>query len=72
MKAVVFEAFNTLPKIQNVPDPKPVNHGVVVKVEATGVCEVIGMAGLVMILILSFPTCQDMNWREPLRQSVKM
>ena len=38
MKAVVFEAFNTLPKIQNVPDPKPVNHGVVVKVEATGVC----------------------------------
>ncbi|MBT5187558.1 MAG: zinc-dependent alcohol dehydrogenase family protein [Kordiimonadaceae bacterium] len=38
MKAVVFEAYKAMPKIQNVPDPTPVNHGVVVKVMATGVC----------------------------------
>ncbi len=38
MKAVVFEAYSATPKIQNVPDPTPVEHGVVVKVMATGVC----------------------------------
>lgn len=38
MKAVVFEAFSAPPTIQTVADPTPENHGVVVKVMATGVC----------------------------------
>lgn len=38
MKAVVIEQFSSLPEIKNVPDPTPAPHGVVVKVEATGVC----------------------------------
>ena len=38
MKAVVYEAFSTPPTIQNVPDPTPEAHGVVVRVMATGVC----------------------------------
>jgi len=38
MKAVVFEAFSAPPSLQQVPDPTPVNHGVVLKVMATGVC----------------------------------
>jgi alcohol dehydrogenase len=38
MRAVVYEKFGELPKIQTVPDPTPTPDGVVVKVEATGVC----------------------------------
>jgi alcohol dehydrogenase len=38
MKAVVFEQFGQLPSIQTVPDPTPAPGGVVVKVEATGLC----------------------------------
>lgn len=38
MKAVVFEAYGAMPEIKNVPDPTPENHGVVIKVMATGVC----------------------------------
>ena len=38
MKAVLYEAFSTLPQIQQVPDATPVNHGVVVAIKATGVC----------------------------------
>lgn len=38
MKAVIFEAYGAMPTIQNVIDPTPENHGVVVKVMATGVC----------------------------------
>lgn len=38
MKAVVYEAFGEKPKIQNVADPRPEPHGVVIKVGATGVC----------------------------------
>jgi alcohol dehydrogenase len=38
MKAVVFEQFSTPPSIQQVPDPTPEPHGVVVKVMANGVC----------------------------------
>ena len=38
MKAVVYEAFCAPPKLQTVPDPIPEAHGVVVKVQATGVC----------------------------------
>ena len=38
MKAVVIEQFSSLPTIQNVADPTPASHGVVIKVEATGVC----------------------------------
>lgn len=38
MKAVVYEAFSAPPRLQNVPDPAPEAHGVVVKVMATGVC----------------------------------
>ncbi|RUX70937.1 MULTISPECIES: zinc-dependent alcohol dehydrogenase family protein [unclassified Mesorhizobium] len=38
MKAVVFEKFGEAPRIQTVPDPKPAADGVVIKVEATGLC----------------------------------
>ncbi|TIW08187.1 MAG: alcohol dehydrogenase, partial [Mesorhizobium sp.] len=38
MKAVVFEKFGETPTIQTVPDPKPAPEGVVIKVEATGLC----------------------------------
>lgn len=38
MKAVVIETFSSLPSIQQVADPTPASHGVVIKVEATGVC----------------------------------
>lgn len=38
MKAVVYEAFSAPPQLKTVPDPTPEVHGVVVKVQATGVC----------------------------------
>ena len=34
MKAVVFEQFSAPPQIQQLPDPTPEPHGVVVKVMA--------------------------------------
>ena len=40
MKAVVFEKFGQAPTIQTVPDPKPAADGVVIKVEATGLCQI--------------------------------
>jgi alcohol dehydrogenase len=38
MQAVVYEAFSATPRLQTVPDPTPETYGVVVKVQATGVC----------------------------------
>lgn len=38
MKAVLFEKFREAPKVVTVSDPTPDPHGVVIKVEATGVC----------------------------------
>jgi alcohol dehydrogenase len=38
MKAVMYEAFGERPTLVRLPDPSPEPHGVVVKVEATGVC----------------------------------
>jgi alcohol dehydrogenase len=38
MKAAVFEAFGQPLMIQDVPDPSPPADGVVVRVEATGIC----------------------------------
>jgi alcohol dehydrogenase len=38
MKAVVYEQFGQPPRVQNVPDPTPATEGVVIKVEATGLC----------------------------------
>ncbi len=38
MKAVLFERFAQAPQIATLPDPSPAAHGVVIKVEATGVC----------------------------------
>ena len=38
MKAVVFEKFGAPPTIQHVADPTPAAEGVVIKVEATGLC----------------------------------
>ena len=38
MKAVFFEEFAKLPTIENVPDPTPEDHGVVLRVKATGLC----------------------------------
>lgn len=38
MKALVYEKYQGPLSIQNVPDPTPNTHGVVVKVSATGLC----------------------------------
>ncbi len=38
MKAVVFEKFGEAPQVRTVPDPAPSPEGVVIKVEATGLC----------------------------------
>lgn len=38
MKAVVYEQFGTRPELQTVPDPTPAADGVVLRVEASGVC----------------------------------
>ena len=38
MKAVLYQNFAAPPTIERVPDPEPAIDGVVVKVEATGVC----------------------------------
>ncbi len=38
MKALVYRAFCGLPEIEQVPDPMPVDDGVVLKVMASGVC----------------------------------
>ena len=38
MKAVVYEKFSVAPTLQNVPDPTASTQGVVIKVEASGVC----------------------------------
>lgn len=38
MKAVLFEKFREPPRVQQVADPTPTDGGVVIKVEATGLC----------------------------------
>ncbi|MDE2385170.1 MAG: zinc-dependent alcohol dehydrogenase family protein [Alphaproteobacteria bacterium] len=38
MRAVYYETFNTLPIVAKLPDPSPKPDGLVVKVEATGLC----------------------------------
>lgn len=38
MRAVVYEAFGQPPTIQTVADPTPPRHGVVIQVEASGLC----------------------------------
>lgn len=38
MKAVMYTAFNEPPQVVSLPDPSPEPHGVVLEVEATGVC----------------------------------
>jgi len=38
MKAVLYEAFSSPPRMTEVPDPVPEAHGVVIQVMATGVC----------------------------------
>ncbi|MEO1193359.1 MAG: zinc-dependent alcohol dehydrogenase family protein [Pseudomonadota bacterium] len=38
MQAVLFEAFEEPPKLVTLDDPSPDKHGLVIKVEATGVC----------------------------------
>ncbi len=38
MRAVVYEQFGKPPSVREVPDPVPAPHGVVIKVEATGLC----------------------------------
>lgn len=38
MKAAIYENFKGSITIQNVPDPSPEDHGVIVKVTATGLC----------------------------------
>lgn len=38
MRAVVFEKFGVMPEIRTVPDPVPPDDGVVIAVDATGLC----------------------------------
>jgi len=38
MKAAIYTEFKKPLKIENVPDPKPTNDSVVIKVKATGIC----------------------------------
>ncbi|MGW1163183.1 zinc-dependent alcohol dehydrogenase family protein [Streptomyces sp. NPDC002513] len=38
MRAVVFERYGEPAEVREVPDPQPSEHGVVVRVEATGLC----------------------------------
>jgi alcohol dehydrogenase len=38
MRAVVFERYGESAEVRDVPDPVPASHGVVVRVEATGLC----------------------------------
>ncbi|MDX2499187.1 MAG: zinc-dependent alcohol dehydrogenase family protein [Deltaproteobacteria bacterium] len=38
MRAVIYDEFEKLPTIENVPDPTPEAHGVVLRVKATGLC----------------------------------
>ncbi|MEJ2731195.1 MAG: zinc-dependent alcohol dehydrogenase family protein [Deltaproteobacteria bacterium] len=38
MKAVIYDEFEKLPAIKDVPDPTPDEHGVVLRVKATGLC----------------------------------
>ena len=38
MKAILYEQFNQLPTLQSVPDPSPADDGVVIRVEANGIC----------------------------------
>jgi len=38
MQAVLFEKFQQAPRVVTLADPEPAPHGVVLKVEATGVC----------------------------------
>ncbi|MCQ9135422.1 zinc-dependent alcohol dehydrogenase family protein [Streptomyces hilarionis] len=38
MRAVVFERFGEPARVRDTPDPTPADHGVVVRVEATGLC----------------------------------
>lgn len=38
MRALVYESFQGPLTLQKVPDPTPKNHGVIVKVKATGLC----------------------------------
>ncbi|WP_144603378.1 zinc-dependent alcohol dehydrogenase family protein [Algoriphagus algorifonticola] len=38
MKALVYEQFQSQPKIQKVTDPSPEDNGVVIQVKATGLC----------------------------------
>jgi D-arabinose 1-dehydrogenase-like Zn-dependent alcohol dehydrogenase len=38
VRALVVEEFGAVPHVQDVPDPSPAAHGVVVRVEATGLC----------------------------------
>ncbi|MEU9386251.1 alcohol dehydrogenase catalytic domain-containing protein, partial [Streptomyces sp. NPDC048279] len=38
MRAVVFDRYGGPAEVRDVPDPRPAPHGVVVRVEATGLC----------------------------------
>jgi alcohol dehydrogenase len=38
MRAVIYDEFEKLPTIEDVPDPTPDKHGVVLRVKATGLC----------------------------------
>ena len=38
MRAAIYKEFKKPLTIENVPDPKPTNNGVIIKIEASGIC----------------------------------
>src|SRR4051794_1646529 len=38
VRAVVYDAYGEMPRVETVPDPAPAEHGAVVRVHATGLC----------------------------------
>jgi D-arabinose 1-dehydrogenase-like Zn-dependent alcohol dehydrogenase len=38
VRAVVYEAFGSMPTVETLSDPRPAAHGAVVRIEASGLC----------------------------------
>jgi hypothetical protein len=70
MRAVVFESFQGLLSVQEVPEPLLPDDGVVIQVRASPVdcAAATGMVGWAMIRTFGCPMFPDMNWREALKR----
>lgn len=63
MKAVLYESFLERPQVRIVPDPAPVDHGVVVKVMGPAYAAAIGMDGRGTTLTYVCRMFRGMSWR---------